>query len=120
MVVQKLDKATLVSNHIIMRPNINFYFKSEIDEKHIKFVNGLLYTMSKINDLHLLNRKIFVRVADNKIETCLDISFIKRFDISFDILFIIDKCFYIVENDLDKIEIQRLLRKEKIKELLEL
>jgi hypothetical protein len=74
----------------------------------------------KINSKHLLNRKIFIRIADNEFEICLKENFIEKSDIPFENVYIIDKYLYLIENDSDLIKIKRLIRKEKIKEFLEL
>jgi hypothetical protein len=119
MVIQKLNKVILDSKTVIIRENMAIFIKNEIDNKYIKIVNGFLYMLYKVNGKHLLNRKIFIRISDNIFETCLEADFVNKFDITFENFHIINNCLYLVENTSDKLKINKLIRKEKIKEILE-
>jgi hypothetical protein len=118
MLTQLLDKVTLNSNQIIFRQNLCVHVNRLDEEKHVKIINGFLYTISKINSRHLLNRKIYVRISEDKFETCVDEKFHDNNIIPFDSLFIIDNTLYLTESEDDILIVNKLIRKEKLKEIL--
>jgi hypothetical protein len=119
MTTQKISNEILNVKHLIVHKNITIYIINIPHEKNFKIINAYLYSIAKRNRKYLLNHHIFLKFYVDRIEMSIEKSFFNIRPFFFEHLVISNKTLFIPDTESDITIIKSLLRKEKIKEILE-